>query len=258
MQNTPEIFSETHWIHYLPIVTTVMAAIFLTLLLRRASKRNWAPHLMWWAFGVFAYGVGTALEASVTLFGNSLFLFTSWYIAGAIFGGYPLAQGSVYLHFPKRKAHMLTAASLTFAAAMTVLIILSPKDASQLQAHRPDGAVLQWQWVRWGTPIINLYAVVFLIGLAAWSALQFALVHKNANRAIGNTLIAVGALLPGIGGSMAKAGVVEGLYVGELVGLALIWAGYAFCVKAPPPSRSPPAGEEEIEQGAALTSAGAS
>jgi len=37
---------------------------------------------------------------------------------------------------------------------------------------------------------------------------------------------AVGAILPGIGGSYARMGVVEVLYVTELVGLVLIWAGY--------------------------------
>ena len=48
-------------------------------------------------------------------------------------------------------------------------------------------------------------------------------------------LIAAGALLPGIGGVMAKAGVIEGLYVGELLGLILIWAGYACCVRPQAP-----------------------
>ena len=43
---------------------------------------------------------------------------------------------------------------------------------------------------------------------------------------IGNTLIAIGALLPGIGGAFTRAGYVEVLYVTELVGLVLIWAGY--------------------------------
>jgi hypothetical protein len=226
-------------VHYLPILTTVISAAFQTVLLRRASKRNWAPHLMWWAAGVFAYGVGTAIESSVTLFGNSVALFTAWYIAGAVFGGYPLAQGSVYLHFPRRTAHILGALSLTFALALSVLIVLSPKDASLLQPHRPDGAVLVWQWVRLGTPIINLYAVIFLIGTAFWSAMVFAWVRRNPGRAIGNTFIAVGAILPGVGGGMAKAGHVEWLYVGELTGIILIWIGYAFCVRAPSPRKIP-------------------
>jgi hypothetical protein len=36
----------------------------------------------------------------------------------------------------------------------------------------------------------------------------------------------VGAILPGVGGSFARAGRVEVLYVTELIGLLLIWAGY--------------------------------
>ena len=44
-------------------------------------------------------------------------------------------------------------------------------------------------------------------------------------------------MLPGIGGWMAKAGIVEGLYVGELAGLILIWIGYEFCTKAPAPNK---------------------
>ena len=31
---------------------------------------------------------------------------------------------------------------------------------------------------------------------------------------------------------MAKAGTVEALYVAELAGLLLIWAGYEFCIRA--------------------------
>lgn len=247
MVETPEAFNEVHWIHYLPIATTAVSVVFLAVLLHRASKRNWAPHLMWWAAGVFAYGVGTAIESSVTLFGNSIPLFTAWYIAGAVFGGYPLAQGSVYLHFPRKTANILGAASLTFAVALSVLILLSPKDASALEPHRPSGDVLGWQWVRLGTPIINLYAVTFLIGTAAWSALMFAWVRRNANRAIGNTFIAVGAILPGIGGSLAKADVVEALYVGELTGIILIWIGYAFCIRAPAPKKIPDDVERVVE-----------
>lgn len=234
-EQTPDL------IHYLPIGTTVLSAVFLTLLLRRAALRNWAPHLMWWSIGVFAYGVGTALESSVTLFGNSIELTKAWYIAGAVFGGYPLAQGSVYLHFPRKTAHVLGAISLAFALTLSVAVILSPVDASELLAHKPSGDILQWTWIRFpGTMVINTYAVIFLIGTAAWSALHFLWVHKDRDRAIGNILITVGAILPGVGGSMAKAGIVEALYVGEFVGIILIWLGYTFCVRAPKPTDGAP------------------
>jgi len=48
-------------------------------------------------------------------------------------------------------------------------------------------------------------------------------------------MIAVGALLPGIGGAATRAGYVEALYVTELLGLLLIYAGYRACILAPRP-----------------------
>jgi len=47
----------------------------------------------------------------------------------------------------------------------------------------------------------------------------------------------MGALLPGIGGSLAKAGIVEALYLGECVGLLLIWLGERTCAWRPSPVR---------------------
>lgn len=43
---------------------------------------------------------------------------------------------------------------------------------------------------------------------------------------VGNALIALGAVLLGIGGSFARAGTVDVLYVTEIGGQLMIWAGY--------------------------------
>ena len=185
---------------------------------------------MWWAIGVFTYGLGTFLEGFITLFGNSVFLNKAWYVAGAILGGYPLAQGSVYLHFSRRTANILTAITLPFIIASGLLVFLSPVSEGLLESFRPSGASLEWQWVRLLTPLINAYSAIFLIGSAFYSAIRFAKVENGKNRAIGNALITVGALLPGIGGGMAKAGMVEALYVGEFVGIILIYIGYRVCL----------------------------
>ncbi len=220
-------------VHYLPIATTALSAVFFAMLLRRYITRHSGPHLLWWAGGIFAYGLGTALEGSITVFGNTGTLTKAWSIAGALLGGYPLAQGTVYLLLPRRTAHLLTAITVPYMLVMAVLVILSPVNADVLQPHKPSGSILEWQWVRAMTPLLNGYAAAFLIGGAVYSAVRFARQTGAANRALGNSLIAVGALLPGVGGSMAKAGVVEALYVGEFVGLILIWAGYAACVREP-------------------------
>ena len=224
-----ETFRGLHPVHYLPILTTLFSVYFLIDIGGRYLKKG-GRHLMWWAIGVFTYGLGTFLEGFITLFGNSVFLNKAWYVAGAILGGYPLAQGSVYLHFSRRTANILTAITLPFIIASGLLVFLSPVNEGLLESFRPSGASLEWQWVRLLTPLINTYSAIFLIGSAFYSAIRFAKVENGKNRAIGNALITVGALLPGIGGGMAKAGMVEALYVGEFVGIILIYIGYRVCL----------------------------
>ncbi len=221
-------------VHYLPIATTFVAAAFFVVLVHRYLVRRSGPHLLWWAAGVFAYGLGTALEATITVAGNTIALTKAWYLAGALLGGYPLAQGTVYLLLPRRTAHILTAVTVPYLLVMAVLVILSPVNPEALQVHKPSGSILVWQWVRALTPLLNGYAALFLIGGAIYSAFRFAAKSGGGNRALGNSLIAFGALLPGIGGGMAKAGMVEALYVGEFVGLLFIWAGYTACVRPAP------------------------
>lgn len=216
------------WVHYLPVATTLVAACFTTALLRR-YRANPAPHLGWWTAGVCFYGLGTLIEATITLTGNSVALTKAWYIAGAILGGYPLAQGSLYLTCSRRLANRLTAISLPVVVVTSILVALSPVEIGALEPHRPSGALLGWQWVRLLTPFINAYAAFFLIGGAVASAWRFHRASASGHRAAGNALIATGALLPGIGGAMAKAGLVEALYVGEFIGLLVIWLGERVC-----------------------------
>lgn len=66
-----------------------------------------------------------------------------------------------------------------------------------------------------------------------FSAVRFAQKSGTGHRAVGNALIAFGALLPAVGGGMTKFGYVEWLYVCEFLGLLFIWAGYASCISRP-------------------------
>jgi len=228
-----ELTTRPELVHYVPIATTILSAIFCGVLLRRYCQKGTGAHLLWWAGGIACYGLGTATESLVTLMGNSPSLNKAWYIAGALLGGYPLAQGSVYLLLSRRTAHILTSITVPFIVLFSILVILSPVNLDAMEVHRPGGEVLGWGWIRHFTPIINTYAVFFLIGGAMLSAIRYAQKSGTANRAWGNALIAFGALLPAIGGGMTKFGYVEWLYVCEFVGLLFIWAGYACCVASP-------------------------
>ena len=225
--------NQPHAVLYVPVATTILSAIFCVVLLRRYQFKGKGTHLLWWAAGIFFYGAGTGLESTITLFGNSIALTKAWYIFGALLGGYPLAQGTVYLLSRRRTANILTAVTLPFIAIVSLLVVLSPVHADLMNPTKPGGAILGWRWVRLCTPVINIYAMFFLVGGAILSAKRFARQAATRHRAIGNALIATGAMMPAIGGSMAKAGIVEGLYIGEFVGLILIWLGYASCVRRP-------------------------
>lgn len=221
------------FIHYLPVLTTILSVAFCFTLLNRYRTKKRGAHLLWWAGGVFCYGLGTAIESTITLHGNTILLTKLWFIAGALLGGYPLAQGTVYLLLRRKTANWLSAVTVPLIIAGSICVILSPVDPSTLDAVRPSGHILQWTWIGLVFAMtINVYAVIFLVGGAILSSIRFGRHTATRHRAIGNAFIAFGALLPAIGGSMVRAvGLVEALYIGEFLGLIMIWIGYAYCVR---------------------------
>ena len=233
-------------IHFLPIATTVIAFAFAWVILKRYRVRRTGPHLLWWAAGVFIYGIGTLTESLVTLVGWSEGLFRSWYISGALLGGAPLAQGTVYLLLARRTAHRLTLLLIPFIFTAAMFVILTPIDYTLVETHRLTGSVMRWWWVRLFSPFVNTYAVVFLVGGAALSAYRYSKSRDTYHRFVGNTFIAVGALLPGIGGAATRMGHTEVLYVMELIGIVLIWIGYQWNIRAPSGERTTLAGTEEF------------
>ncbi len=174
-----------------------------------------------------AFGLGTLLESLTTLLGWHVIVFKLWYISGALLGGAPLALGTVYLLMrdTAAKRWMMAIVALIFTASICVLV--SPVNTALVDGARLSGNVLQWQWVRLFSPFINTFAFVFLVGGAVWSAWKYRqLGAAYKNRFGGNVFIAIGGLLPGIGGASARAGHVEVLYITEFIGLICIWAGY--------------------------------
>jgi hypothetical protein len=217
------------FVHFIPIATSVFSLWFGSVLMRRYRERGGMHHL-WWGIGAFAFAAGTITEALTTLIGWQEPVFRAWYISGALLGGFPLAQGTVYLLMDRAKANRLTVIVLTVAAVAATFVLLTPIDTTVVETHRLSGRVMEWSWVRAFSPFINLYAVTFLVGGAVYSALKYRKVQGMSHRVIGNWLIALGALLPGIGGSATRFGQVEVLYVTELIGILLIYAGYRFNV----------------------------
>ncbi len=221
---------------YLPVITTLISVFFCYTLFSRYRTKGGGLHLLWWGIGMTTYGIGTFTEAYTSIFGWNETVFRSWYIAGAFLGGYPLAQGSIYLLMSRRFAHRSAIIVTSLIAVASMFVILTPLDQSVVEMHRLSGNVIEWNWVRFISPFFNLYSVIFLVGGAVVSALRFRRAGRFRHRYIGNILIAMGAILPGIGGAMTRAGYVEVLYVTELIGLCLIYGGYRMNIREVTPA----------------------
>jgi len=214
------------WINYIPVATTIFGCYFLVVIYQHWSRKKDAMHIFWWMLGIFFYGAGTITESINTLAGFSIPNFRAWYILGALLGGAPLAQGTVYLLMKKRTADILSIILAAVVIITSVLVILSPVHPELVENNRMTGKILEWKFVRYITPFINLYAFTFLVGGAIFSAIKYARNKSYKNRFLGNVFIAIGGLLPGIGGAFTKFGYIEVLYVTEFIGLAFIYTGY--------------------------------
>jgi hypothetical protein len=212
-------------IHYIPIATTLFGLFFFGVLFNHWKQNKESLHVFWWMIGVLCYIAGTISESVNTLAGFSIANFKVWYITGALLGGAPLAQGTVYLLFKRKTANVLTVILTIFIISAALLVIVSPIN-TELITGRLTGKLLGWKFIRYMTPFINLYAFIFLVGGAIYSASKYAKNIEYKKRFTGNLLIGIGGLLPGIGGSFTKFGYVEVLYVTEFIGLLFIYLGY--------------------------------
>ena len=222
-------------ISYIPVLTTLFSVFFLSRIVPHyVAKRS--PYLLWWTLGVLTFGLGTLTESINAIFGWSEWNTKVWYIVGALLGGYPLAQGTIYLLMRKRFADFSAVVCAAGILLASVCVLASPIELPASFDQRLTGSVLQLNWaMKWVrfvfAPLLNSYALAFLGGGAVYSAIKYFAADKGGSRFLGNVLIAIGALLPGIGGTFTAFGYVEALYVTELIGLTFIYFGYSMMRK---------------------------
>lgn len=213
-------------LHFIPIFTTIFGTFFLGKIYLHWRQKKDALHVFWWMLGVFFFIAGTVTESVNTILGYSDVNFRLWYIFGALLGGAPLAQGTVYLLMKRKTAHILAALLVLVILIASVLVLLSPLHPENRDGMRMSGKILEWTFIRGITPLINVYGLIFLVGGAIYSAVVYSRDKTFHARFVGNIYIALGGLLPGIGGSFTKFGYVEVLYVTEFIGLIFIFLGY--------------------------------
>jgi hypothetical protein len=212
-------------IEFIPIVTTLFSVYFVREIFSHYQLRK-TKYLLWWTLGVLTFGLGTFAESINAVFGWNPINLKYWYIVGALLGGFPLAQGSVYLLMSKKFADITTFIFVSIIIFASIFVILTPLNIPNDFTYKLTGSVFAWKWVRYFSPFVNTYSFIFLVGGAIYSAIKYYRQTDKEARFKGNVFIAIGGLLPGIGGSFTRMGYINVLFVTELIGLFLIYTGY--------------------------------
>jgi len=229
----------------LPMTSAVVSLVFAALVLRRYLVRR-GPHLLLWGIGMVFYAIGGACEAYYGAFGWNALVYRTWYLVGAILVAAWLGQGTVYLLARRRWANVLMVVlglASVYAAVRVLTATLDPTlmTTSVHTGSELSGHAIVTGGVRMLTPFFNFYGTATLVGGALYSAWIFWRKRVLLHRTLGNILIAVGAMLPAFGGTFSRMGLPSALYLTELLGTVLMFAGF---IRATTPMRSEAAVQE--------------
>lgn len=214
----------------LPYLSTIVTFAFTIAVFNRYRQRGGA-YLLLWAIGLFLYGLGTLSEV-VLGWTFSAPVLKLWYLTGAMLTAAWLGMGTVHLLVRRGStAQILTGILIAVSLLAAVLVFAAPVTAGAYDVTRPVSEQYKEILTRNGlivllTILLNIYGTITLVGGAIYSAFLFWRKKILANRMYGNILIAAGALSPAMGGTFLRAGLVDWLYLSELIGAILMFLGF--------------------------------
>jgi hypothetical protein len=217
----------------LPLCAAFVALAFASLLLRSLLRRPSGEKALW-ATGFVLFAIAAACEAVAQRAGWSPALFRTYYLAGGVLTVAYLGGGSAWLLLPKRGRDTLLGALLAATAAAAVTVALAPVSQSVLAAtahgRPPANSALGGHAFLWAIAL-NSFGSAFLIGGSLYSIVRRIRVRPNV-------WIGGGALVVALATGLSRAGSYNFVYAGELLGIALMFSGFAFVGKKPAPRTS--------------------
>ncbi|GMR09454.1 MAG: hypothetical protein BMS9Abin28_0272 [Anaerolineae bacterium] len=251
----------------LPFVTTSVMVVFTVSVFRRWLQRRNA-YFLFWSIGLGMFAAASFSEAYFAVAGWSSLIFFIWYFFGAVLTAAWIGHGTYLLLVRKRWRHALTGVLIAASLGALVLMVqVMPKlDSGIFDRGRPLGEqyktvvieegdiipagseLIETQYrgelviaksgilplgapIRTTTIFFNIYGTIMLVGGALWSSWLFLRKGVLPNRALGNVLIAVGAMLIASASTLTRLGVGDFLYIGELLAAVLMYAGFSLAAR---------------------------
>lgn len=235
------------------IATFLITAVFAAMVLNRWRAQPGLPLLLW-GTGMVVYSVGALCQAVLAVTWNE-FLFRLWYWTGALMVAPWIGQGTLFLLVKHR---WLAWGSFWIIALLGLiglaLVFTTGVDPTQ---YRP-GVDLTEQFRAIFTATggekairtilviaLNIYGTVLFVGGALYSAWLLWRKTILPNRMMGNVMIVAGGLLPALGGTLILLGRPEYKYLAQLLGSALLFAGFLMATAQRPAAQT--AGAAAVE-----------
>jgi hypothetical protein len=218
----------------LPVSAALVAALFSALLLRSFRRRPAGQKALWGA-GFALFAAAAATEALAQRAGWSPALFRTYYLAGGVLTVAYLGAGSAWLLLSRRTRDALVGGLAVATAAAFLTVVLAPVDPHALAAtasdRPPANGALGGNAFLWAIAL-NSFGTLFLFGGSLYSIVRRQRVRQNV-------WIGGGALVVALATGLSRTGSYSFIYLGELVGIALMFSGFTFVGRKPQPRAAP-------------------
>jgi hypothetical protein len=222
-------------IHSLLPVAAALLSLLFALLLAVSFRARPAGQKGLWAVGFLLFAIATGCEAIAQRTGWTPGLFRAYYLAGGVLTVAYLGAGSAWLLLPRRARDVLLGALALGTVAALVTVLVAPVDVHTLartaSGRPPANGALAGHAFLWAAAL-NTFGSVFLIGGSLYSI-------ARRQRVRTNVWIGSGALVVALATGMSRLGDYSFVYAGELVGIALMFAGFRLVGARPAPQRWP-------------------
>jgi hypothetical protein len=217
----------------LPLAATLVALLFAGRLLVSWFRRP-AAQKLFWGVGFALFAIAAATETVAYRSGWSPALFRLYYLTGGVLTVAFLGAGSAWLLLRPRARDAIAGGLAVAAASAVAAVLLAPVHVGALggvhSGRPPSNTALGGHAYLWAIAL-NTFGTAFLLGGSAWSVLRRRRVRPNV-------WIGLGALVTGLATGMSRADVYAFAYLGQLLGIGMMFCG--FMLTAPKPKRARP------------------
>ena len=209
-----------------PLAASALSLAYAVMVLNQYRRRKKMHQLVWTiSFLLFTFAAFAEFWSEIA--GWNPLLYRFYYVSAASLVAF-MGAGTVYLLANRGLAHGF----LAFVVVLTLTMLYKALGAELLTANFVPGVTVAGKAmpssVRIFSPILTIPGTLALVGGALMSWWK--------TRTAYNLLIAAGAFIIAGSGSAARLGQAQFLYVGEMVGLAVLFGGF---IKSREVSRKP-------------------